>query len=46
MAAPQRSDVEQLLRTIEESQLGYGTTLQGPFGTKQVVYADYTASGK
>jgi selenocysteine lyase/cysteine desulfurase len=46
MAVPRRRNTEQLLRHIEESQLGHGSTLQGPFGARQVVYADYTASGK
>ena len=34
MAAPRHSNVEKLLKKIEESQIGYNSTLQGPFGTK------------
>ena len=34
MAAPRHSNVEKLLKRIEESQIGYNSTLQGPFGTK------------
>lgn len=35
-----------LLETIERSQFGFDSTLHSPFGTKKVVYADYTASAK
>ena len=35
MAAPRHSNVEKLLQKIEESQIGYNSTLQGPFGTKK-----------
>ena len=35
MAVPQRRNTEQLLRHIEESQLGHGSTLRGPFGARQ-----------
>lgn len=35
MAVPQRRNTEQLLRHIEKSQLGYDSTLQGPFGAKK-----------
>ena len=35
MAAPRHSNVEKLLQKIEESQMGYNSTLQGPFGIKR-----------
>ena len=35
MAVPPRTNLEQLLRTIEESQLGHDAALQGPFGTRK-----------
>ena len=35
MAAPRHSNVEKLLQKIEESQIGYNSTLQGPFGIKR-----------
>ena len=35
MAAPRHSNVQKLLQKIEESQIGYNSTLQGPFGTKR-----------
>ena len=35
MAAPRDVSVEQLVKKIEESQYGFSSTLQGPFGTKR-----------
>lgn len=35
MAAPRDVDVGQLVKKIEESQYGFDSTLQGPFGAKR-----------
>ena len=43
MAVPQRSNMEQLLRTIEEAQLGYDSTLQGPFGSRKGGRGSYSS---
>ncbi|XP_033624514.1 uncharacterized protein LOC117287960 [Asterias rubens] len=36
----------QILRYVEENIVGKDTCFPGPFGEKQVVYCDYTASGR
>ena len=38
MAAPRDVSVDQLVKKIEESQYGFSSTLQGPFGTKRGEY--------
>ena len=35
MAAPRDVSVDRLVKTIEESQYGFHSTLEGPFGTKR-----------
>ena len=35
MAAPKDVSVDQLVKKIEESQYGFNSTLQGPFGAKR-----------
>ena len=34
-----------LIERIRSSVIGDGTVLDGPFGRRRLVYADYTASG-
>lgn len=46
MALLSCNDVEKLLKEIEENQIGYYHTVSGPFGSKRLVYTDYTASGR
>lgn len=38
--------VEQLIDTIRASVIGADELIEGPFGLRPVVYADYTASGR
>jgi len=38
--------VERLIETIRESVIGHDRCLEGPFGSRRVTYADYTASGR
>ncbi|MBW2731271.1 MAG: aminotransferase class V-fold PLP-dependent enzyme [Deltaproteobacteria bacterium] len=35
-----------LMDTIREAQIGRDQTIDGPFGSRRVTYADYTASGR
>jgi selenocysteine lyase/cysteine desulfurase len=37
---------ERLIQTIRESVIGDDDDVTGPFGTRRVTYADYTASGR
>ncbi|XP_022083249.1 uncharacterized protein LOC110975241 [Acanthaster planci] len=39
-------DNERILRYVEDNVVGNDTYFPGPFGEKQVVYCDYTASGR
>jgi selenocysteine lyase/cysteine desulfurase len=41
-----RPDPARLIERIRESVIGDDTVLEGPFGGRRMVYADYTASGR
>ena len=40
------TSTEQLIDTIREAVIGRNELVEGPFGPRPVVYADYTASGR
>jgi selenocysteine lyase/cysteine desulfurase len=42
----QESTSRSIIARIRESVIGEGTAIEGPFGTRPLVYADYTASGR
>ena len=37
---------ERLIETVRNAVIGDDQALQGPFGARQLTYADYTASGR
>jgi selenocysteine lyase/cysteine desulfurase len=37
---------ERLIETIRNAIIGADTAIEGPYGTRRVVYSDYTASGR
>jgi hypothetical protein len=39
-------DTEDLLATVRHAVIGHAGLVRTPFGTKTIVYADYTASGR
>ena len=39
-------DPEVLASKIHQSQIGHARTFEGPFGTKQILYCDFIASGR
>jgi hypothetical protein len=41
-----KPDTERLIETIRSSIIGADQALTGPYGLRQVTYADYTASGR
>jgi selenocysteine lyase/cysteine desulfurase/CRP-like cAMP-binding protein len=43
---PAHRDPERLIEKIRASVIGDDTVLEGPFGGRRTVYADYTASGR
>jgi selenocysteine lyase/cysteine desulfurase len=40
------TEIDRLVRTVRESVIGRDDLLEGPFGLRPVIYADYTASGR
>ena len=40
------TDQERLIETIQSSIIGSDQVLEGPYGSRRVTYADYTASGR
>lgn len=42
----QQRQIEDLMEDCSRATLGYGHVIQTPFGAKQLLYADFTASGR
>src|SRR5512132_1015199 len=45
-ARPPTSPSERVIERIRASLIGEDAVLEGPFGPRRMVYADYTASGR
>ena len=40
------SNLEEFFRQFREKVIGSGQTFKSPFGEKEIIYADWTASGR